>query len=144
MNRRHEKYATAIALIELLADRFPQSFAVWEARRRPLAIGIREQIIAAVGGAMERRELSGALGFYCRATGYLVALQRGDRRVNLDGSPADLVTPEHAQGAADELARRFERTRAARKRPPVSVNGNGSHQTKRLGLGRSASARPRP
>ena len=45
-----------------LAELYPNAFVVYEARRRPLKIGIRDDIAARVNGAIEPHELSLALG----------------------------------------------------------------------------------
>ena len=46
-----KKQADARAAIALLAERFPKAFAVHEAKRRPLKIGIDTDIISTVNGA---------------------------------------------------------------------------------------------
>jgi len=53
--------AAAKALIEKLADRFPACFAVYEKRRRPLKIGIHDDLVAALDGTVSLRELKAAL-----------------------------------------------------------------------------------
>ena len=57
----------ARAAIAILAELYPNAFVVYEARRRPLKIGIRDDIAARVNGAIEPHELSLALGRYCQA-----------------------------------------------------------------------------
>jgi sRNA-binding protein len=46
------------------ADRFPQTFAVSPIKRRPLKVGIFEDIATALDGAMEKKYLSLALKVY--------------------------------------------------------------------------------
>src|SRR5262245_60157369 len=53
-----------LAIIELLAARFPACFAVFEQRRPPLKIGIRNDILAVLDGAVTVRELRDALRYY--------------------------------------------------------------------------------
>jgi ProP effector len=80
-------------IIDILAEWFPQAFVVYEARRRPLKIGIHLDIIERTGGAIERQELSRALRIYVANNGYLMRASRpGAVRVDLDGQPAGEVT----------------------------------------------------
>jgi len=60
----------AVTLIELLAERFPNCFAFFERRRRPLKIGIQTDIQAALDGAVKPKELGRALRIYCVNRGY--------------------------------------------------------------------------
>lgn len=88
--------ANVLAVIELLAERFPQCFAVYELRRRPLKVGIRDDIVAAINGAIEPRWLNRALSFYTHNVGYLHSLRAGAVRIDLDGNAAGEVTEEQA------------------------------------------------
>lgn len=102
----------ALALISLLEERFPNCFAVFERRRRPLKIGIHQDIIAATGFAPN--ELGRALRRYTQADGNLAKLKAGAARIDLDGQPAGLVTAAEAEQATQALAER-KAQRAARK-----------------------------
>lgn len=62
------------ALIELLAERFPAAFAVYEAHREPLRVGIYADLLAT--GAFNAKELGAALGYYTRSLGYQRGLAR--------------------------------------------------------------------
>ena len=81
----------------LLASRWPAIFGA----ARPLAIGIDKQVRA----ILSEEELSGAelRVFFYRWTHrvpYRAALERGDRRVNLDGSDAGAAFEEPPQGGS--------------------------------------------
>ena len=93
-----------LALITLLAERFPACFAIFERRRRPLKVGINQDIIAAVGLAPD--ELGRALRRYTQADGYLAKLRAGAARIALDGQAAGAVTEDEAKAAAALLAKR--------------------------------------
>jgi ProP effector len=84
-------------IIEILAEWFPAASSVYEARRRPLKVGIHLDILERTAGAIEPKELSRALRFY---TGNPAYLQRSTRpgavRIDLDGQPAGEVTREQA------------------------------------------------
>jgi sRNA-binding protein len=110
--------ASVNAVIELLAETFPDCFHVYEQRRRPLKIGIHDEILAALGGAVTPGELGAALRIYTSNRVYLRRLTAGTERIGLDGQPAGIV-------AADEV--RPAPKPAPRPTPPLSP-------PKRLGL----------
>jgi ProP effector len=84
-------------IITILAEWFPQAFSVYEARRRPLKVGIRHDILERTGGAIDPRELSHALSVYTANLSYLQRSARpGAIRIDLDGQPAGEVTREQA------------------------------------------------
>jgi ProP effector len=107
---------TAYATIELLASTWPNCFAVKFRDRRPLKIGIADDVAAAVEGAITSEELDAAFAVYTRQTGYLRALRQGAARIDLDGNPAGVVTADQAATARRHfervLARQSARTRA--------------------------------
>jgi ProP effector len=84
-------------VIDLLAERFPACFARYEARRKPLKVGIKADILAALGGAITERELSIALRIYTSNEVYRRRLVEGAARIDLKGEPAGAVTPEQAR-----------------------------------------------
>jgi sRNA-binding protein len=125
--------ADAIAALWLLVGRYPACFFMLETKRLPLAIGIRDQIIAT--GAIEPDQLNLALQFYCRSEGYLRALARGGVRIGLEGEPVGVVSPEQAASAAKGLANRLLRKKArkareAEERPASSGSAGGSVSVK--------------
>jgi sRNA-binding protein len=113
--------ADAEAAIVLLAELFPRAFAVYELRRRPLKLGIRDNIIARIGDVITPRELAQAMRLYCRNTGYLQAVARGDARVDLDGNAVGVVSAEHSAQAATELKIRAQREAKRRKRAAAAA-----------------------
>ena len=87
-----------------MRERFPDIF-----RRRnppPLAIGIHKTILEVAGDDIDPPSLRWFLRFWVTRPDYWAAVARGDRRVNLDGSPAGLPTPEEQAAAAASLAAR--------------------------------------
>jgi sRNA-binding protein len=103
---RSTRSAAAKALIEQLAERWPQCFSVYEKRRRPLQLGIHIEILAALGDAVTPTDLSVALGIYCANYAYLLACREGAPRIGLDGNPGGVVTAEESEHAAARLAGR--------------------------------------
>jgi sRNA-binding protein len=139
-------YADVIAALWLLVEKFPRPFFMLETRRQPLAIGIRDQIIAT--GAIEPDQLNLALQFYCRSDSYLRAMARGGARIGLAGEPVGVVTPEQAASAAKGLANRMLRKKARKAEARPACSGAGGtvavKPSRRLSLGdlkRSALAR---
>jgi ProP effector len=94
--------AKITATIELLCNRFPQTFS----RRgpQPLKVGIYDDALAALGGAVQPRDLKPGLRAYTSNARYLGALSAGACRVGLDGKPAGTVTPEDEAVAKARLA----------------------------------------
>ena len=102
MGQSHNQAVTAA--IALLAERWPQCFSVWEARRRPLKLKIHLDIQAALDGAITPAELGNALGMYCSNLVYLSHTRTGAWRLDLDGKPAGVVTADEEAHAKATLA----------------------------------------
>ena len=86
------------AVLELLVETWPKCFSIYEARRRPLKIGIHNDIVAALDGAVTSAELSRALGAYTANAVYRSRLRAGAVRIGLDGEPAGEVSEDEACG----------------------------------------------
>lgn len=106
-------------MLERLRDTWPAIFprhgngALW----RPLATGAKAEIARALHLAAEDLDaLGNALAIHAGSAPYLEALAQRVRRVHLDGSPADEVTPEHAGIAAEKLAAKRAVRKARRQR----------------------------
>jgi sRNA-binding protein len=48
------------ATIELLCERFPRAFILFQQKRQPLKIGIRDDLVAALGDAIDHQLLGAA------------------------------------------------------------------------------------
>jgi ProP effector len=108
--------ARIVAIIELLCGRFPQTFN----RRgsQPLKVGVYGDVLAALGEAVQPRDLQSALRAYTSNAGYLRALTTGASRVGLDGKPAGTVTPEDEAVAKAKLADKKGASPRAQVPPP--------------------------
>src|SRR5262249_43328215 len=93
------KAIDVMPILMMLAARFPATFSVFERRRRPLKIGISDDIRARFGNTIAAGALSAAMRVYCGNAYYLKACIAGAARIDLEGNTAGTVTPEHAQGA---------------------------------------------
>lgn len=111
ISKREARKVAARAVIALLAERWPATFAVFEARRRPLKVGVHNDIIAALDGAVTAAELGSALRYYTHNPFYLDRLREGAARVGLDGKTAGEVTATQAADAAAMWAKAVARNR---------------------------------
>jgi ProP effector len=88
---------------EQLRQRFP---ALFVGAAKPLKLRIQADIRERAPGVFGKAVLSAFLRRHTGRTSYLIALTRAVHRFDLDGAPADEISAEHRQAAADELARR--------------------------------------
>jgi ProP effector len=95
---------TTQATIEALADLFPACFALFQQRRKPLKLGIRDDVLAALNGAITVKEAGLALKIYTSNRFYLQASIEGAVRIDLNGNTAGHVTAEEAANAKQRLA----------------------------------------
>ncbi|WP_371346509.1 ProQ/FINO family protein [Ancylobacter sp. IITR112] len=95
----------ATATRALLAERFPRCFAPKGEPKRPLKLGIHNDLRAAVPD-ISRRLIRIALDDYTTGNSYLRAMAAGAARLDLDGWPAGEVSITHAKLARQQLERR--------------------------------------
>jgi ProP effector len=111
--------AAHAATLALLADRFPHVFAVDPKLRKPLKIGIADDLAAALDGVVARRQLAFALAGYCNSVAYLKNCTVGAERVDLAGNAVGTVTAAQAEHALAKLAAKTEKEAAtATPQPP--------------------------
>lgn len=96
----------AMAMREILVARFPLAFMPKGAPKKPLKIGIRDDLRAACPD-LSRYKIGIALRDYTKGFLYLVELKENAPRVDLAGCAVDSVTKEHATAAAQEIAQRW-------------------------------------
>jgi ProP effector len=94
---RKRRYEAAIPTLLILRQRFPAAFARLSARkRRPLKIGIRDDIIAAVP-EIDAAEIGRAVRLYTGGRAYVEHCVAGAQRIGLGGEPAGIVTADEAR-----------------------------------------------
>src|SRR6516162_544295 len=93
-----------LAVISLLAEKWPSCFSIIESGRRPLKLGIRDDVLAALGGAISAGRVSAALRWYVSSPEYQRRLLHGAWRVDLNGRPAGTVSQEDEAHARAQLA----------------------------------------
>jgi len=134
LSARQRWHQAAAATIALLAETFPKCFSIYEGRRRPLKIGIRLDIQAALDGTITPTELHRALGVYCSNPAYLGALRKGAWRLDLDGKPVGTVTLDEEAHAKATLARIKAKKVARAAAPKVQAKTSSEMEIKRLSL----------
>jgi sRNA-binding protein len=111
-----------VAVISLLAEKWPCCFSIPESRRRPLKLGIREDVLASLDGAIPAGKVSAALRWYVSSPEYQRRLVHGAWRVDLNGRPAGTVSEEdeaHARALLFAIQPKPpERTRASSNSEP--------------------------
>jgi ProP effector len=132
--KRHDEIA---AVLELLCETFPRAFSLYEGRRKPLKIGVHNDVIAALDGAVTWRELRNALRVYVNNERYLCALRAGTPRIDLNGEPAGVVTEGEAQHAKALLIARHRkkgivRNDSAPERKKANKNNRDSAENSAL------------
>lgn len=83
-----------------------QEFAVFR-EHKPLAIGIDKHLLAQKP-ELSKKVFKLAMRFHTQSVPYLKGLQSAETRFNLDGTPADAVTAEQREVAAQKLREYFK------------------------------------
>jgi sRNA-binding protein len=89
----------------ILAERFPGAFMGKGKWKRPLAIGIHQQVFEAAPD-LTKTQIRRAIGDYCNGPMYQRNLKSGAQRVDIAGTGVDVVTPEQAQLARQLMHKR--------------------------------------
>jgi ProP effector len=110
-----------VAVISLLAEKWPCCFSIPESRRRPLKLGIREDVLAALDGAIPAGKVSAALRWYVSSPEYQRRLVHGAWRVDLNGRPAGTVSEEDEAHARALLF-------AMQPKPPERARGSSNSE----------------
>jgi ProP effector len=122
------------AIIALLCSRFPKAFFLHEDRRRPLKLGISDDVLAVLGDAIDRKELGSALRVYTGSMVYLKRQTAGTDRIDLDGNACGVVSEEHGANAQRRLTGILaQRRKSAPKRVEPEVKAEPP-KPQRLGL----------
>ena len=86
-------------ILDLLCERFPETFARDPAERQPLQRGIDRDLVSRLDGTVSRSALKRVLGIYTACPEYRARLIEGAARLDLDGNPAGAVTAGEAEHA---------------------------------------------
>ena len=110
--KRRKWRLEAKATRTLLAERFPRCFAPKGEPKRPLKLGIHNDLRAAAPD-ISRRLIRIALEDYTTGNSYLRSMDAGAARLDLEGWPAGEVSITHAKLARQQLERRETPNRRA-------------------------------
>ena len=105
--RRAAKSAARIVArqtITVLCERFPLAFMPTGEPKKPLKIGIFDDLLAACPD-IEPARIKIAMEDYCHGPRYLIEQVEGAMRVGLDGQATGAVTTHQQEGADSRLAR---------------------------------------
>jgi sRNA-binding protein len=126
--QRRADAARADAVIEALARLWPRCFFVFEGRRKPLAVGIHEELCRQLepmirAGRINERDIAIALRRYAANSCYLYSCaHEGAVRIGLNGKPCGAVSAEQAARAQRLLDRRRRRRALAEQaREPQAI-----------------------
>jgi ProP effector len=131
-------------VIDLLCAKFPAAFVLYERRRRPLALGIHREVLAAMPTLTEA-QVRAAMRSYVGNEGYCRACRAGAARINLLGHEAGVVTAaeaDHAVARIEGIREWRKKKKAAAKieaAKPVPKGVNASKPKLTLGSMRKAS-----
>ena len=100
--------------IAVLADLYPRCFWVFQDYRKPLKIGVHADIIAALNGAADAKEIGFALRVYTANIAYLRSCKQGAERIGLDGAATGYVSGDEAINAKQRLTQQFAKRKLRR------------------------------
>lgn len=109
MSNKYRKSARLIRAV--LVSHFPNCFCPKRTKKRPLKIGIFEDILAYFP-EMEKGDLQAALADYTRGPSYQSMMIDGAQRLDLNGAIVGYVTAEEAVialGRMDKMYRRLSK-----------------------------------
>ena len=111
--------------LAVLREKWPLAFPVQHQDVRPLAMGVARQVAAAIGWSLPYT--LGVLGHWKMAPAYCKAILSHDRRMTLEGAPAEAVDAEAKELAARQLKRlaaRKARKNSAKVAAPAIVKAS--------------------
>jgi ProP effector len=85
-------------IIDMLCQKFPAAFVMFEQRRKPLALGIHREILAAMP-MLAAEQIGAAMRLYVANEFYCRECREGAARINLMGHEAGCVTAAEADSA---------------------------------------------
>jgi sRNA-binding protein len=107
---------------------------VYERRRKPLKVGIHEQIIAELAGVVPEADIRHALRLYVANYAYLRKIRTGKPRFDLDGTLAGTVTDYEELHTNFELSRRCGPGFLSRPKPDDDPDGKWATSRKKVSL----------
>lgn len=116
-SKRKARLEAAIGVLLALRQRWPDTFPRLSARtRRPLKIGIRDDVIAALPD-IPPAQISLALGIYVNSAPYLYVCTEGEGRIDLNGQSVGVVSADEALHARAKLEKHHRRDKPKASSP---------------------------
>jgi ProP effector len=130
----------AIAVIRTLAERWPKTFYPEVKKRKPLKVGIFEDLKAAAPD-IDPKMLRLALRVYTTSGAYLVACSKGHKRMDLNGNAVEEVSERDRARAAEILAARENKEKARAEAQKAESEGLKKKEEARQPVPRGVNAR---
>jgi sRNA-binding protein len=102
MTHTRKKLELIAATRLILVEKFPAAFLPKGAQKKPLKVGISDEVIAGLPD-VDPRYLRWAITDYCVGPKYLRNMREGARRIDLAGNEAGEVTASEAMAAERQL-----------------------------------------
>lgn len=99
-----------------LAEKYPRAFFADGRERKPLKVGIHQDILADADNTLAAYQLTSALRWYTGAYAYQCKLTEGTPRIDLQGEVSGKVTADDAAAAAARAQAIKQRMEEARQR----------------------------
>lgn len=113
---------------KILVERFPLAFFPPSENKKPLKVGIFDDIMK-VGIGVKPFALGFALADYCGGRSYHLAIMAGGQRVGIDGLAVGIVEPSHVANAISKYTKILEADK-----PATPVKPEPKIKRKRLSL----------
>jgi len=126
-------YTNALAVIQLLAERFPATFSVLSRRCRPLKVGVHLDLAAVLEGALSEIEIARGLNIYCSSWHYHKSCTEGATRIDLNGQPCGSVTAAEAAAAKALVTARRDKWK---RRQAAAIQAKAKTEIKARNAGR--------
>ena len=101
----------AITVIRTLAERWPNTFFPKAKKRKPLKVGILEDLTAAAPD-INRKMLRLALRMYTITDAYLFACSKGHKRIDLNGNEVEEISEKDKARASEILEAKKNKAKA--------------------------------
>jgi hypothetical protein len=111
---------SAEELLELLFEKFPNTFFKEPEKIRPIQKYIHKKIRKALNNEYTKSEISEALILYTQTIDYCQQLMKGGERIDLQGKACGEVSVEHQQDAKARLSGESDMRFQKQKRPKIS------------------------
>ncbi|RKZ40543.1 MAG: hypothetical protein DRQ49_05600 [Gammaproteobacteria bacterium] len=86
-------------LMEILFEKFPNTFFRESEKVRPLQRYIHKKVRMAFNGEYTKNEVSAAIALYTQNRNYCKTVMKGGQRIDLEGNPCEEISQQHIKDA---------------------------------------------